>query len=58
MPGVVGAGGRDLPATLESVEPAGNDASGQWASSLTKWTAWNHVRTAAALQGAASLALR
>ncbi|MEN8129452.1 MAG: anthrone oxygenase family protein [Pseudomonadota bacterium] len=42
---------------LESVEPASNDASGQWAGYLPKWTAWNHVRTTAALLGAASLTL-
>jgi len=42
---------------LESVDPASNDASDQWASYLARWTAWNHVRTAAALLGAASLML-
>ena len=42
---------------LESVEPASNDAAGQWASYLARWTAWNHVRTTAALLGAASLML-
>ena len=42
---------------LESVDPASNDAASQWDSYLTRWTAWNHVRTAAALLGAASLML-
>lgn len=42
---------------LESVDPASNDASDHWASYLARWTAWNHVRTAAALLGAASLML-
>ena len=42
---------------LESVEPTSNDASAQWARYLTKWTAWNHVRTVAALLGAALLTL-
>ncbi len=43
--------------SLDSVEPASNDASAQWARYLTKWTAWNHVRTVAALLGAALLTL-
>ena len=42
---------------LESVAPASNDASDQWASYLARWTTWNHVRTAAALLGAASFLL-
>ena len=42
---------------LESVEPASVNASVEWASYLVKWTAWNHVRTAAALLGVASLTL-
>jgi uncharacterized membrane protein len=42
---------------LENVDPASNDAAGQWASYLVRWTAWNHVRTAAAFLGAASLML-
>ncbi len=43
--------------TLESVDPESNDAPDQWTSYLAKWTAWNHVRTAAALLGAALLTL-
>lgn len=42
---------------LENVDPASSDAAGQWASYLVRWTAWNHVRTGAALVGAASLML-
>ena len=42
---------------LENVDPASNDAASQWASYLARWTAWNHVRTAAALLGTASLML-
>ena len=42
---------------LESVDPASNHAPGQWASYLARWTAWNHVRTTAALVGAALLML-
>jgi uncharacterized membrane protein len=39
------------------VDPASADAAGLWAGYLTSWTAWNHVRTAAALGAAASLTL-
>ena len=42
---------------LENVDPASNDAAGQWAGYLARWTVWNHVRTVAALLGAASLML-
>ena len=43
--------------SLESVDPASNNASGHWANYLARWTAWNHIRTTAALLGAASLTL-
>ena len=42
---------------LESVDPESSNASTQWASYLVRWTGWNHVRTVAALLGAASLML-
>ena len=42
---------------MERVDPASNDAAGHWASYLARWTAWNHVRTTAALLGAASFML-
>ncbi len=42
---------------LETVEPTSDDAPGHWANYLVRWTAWNHVRTAAALLGAALLTL-
>ena len=42
---------------LESVDPESSNASTQWASYLVRWTAWNHVRTAAALLGTALLTL-
>ena len=39
---------------LASVDPSSAAGAALWASYLTAWTAWNHVRTAAAL----SIALR
>jgi uncharacterized membrane protein len=41
--------------TLASLKPADPNSARQWASYLAGWTAWNHVRTAAALTAAASL---
>jgi uncharacterized membrane protein len=45
---------------LAAAAPADPDSARLWASYLTSWTAWNHVRTAAALAATASfiLALR
>ena len=41
---------------LEKMDTESSDASGYWTGTyLTKWTFWNHVRTAAALLGAVSL---
>ncbi len=40
---------------LAAVTTTDPGAAGLWAGYLTSWTAWNHVRTAAALAGAASL---
>ncbi|MDQ3755048.1 MAG: DUF1772 domain-containing protein [Acidobacteriota bacterium] len=40
---------------LASVAPEDPDSASLWASYLANWTAWNHVRTAAALAAAASL---
>lgn len=42
---------------LASVVPASRDGANVWASYLSKWTAWNHVRTVAALAATASFAL-
>jgi len=42
---------------LASVVPADPDSPGLWASYLANWTAWNHVRAAAALAAAASLTI-
>ncbi len=39
---------------LETVDPEGADATTAWAGYLSRWTAWNHVRTVAALLGAAA----
>lgn len=45
---------------LAAVEPARADAASLWARYVSGWTAWNHVRTAAALGATVSfiLALR
>ena len=40
---------------LAAVDPASADGARLWANYVTSWTAWNHVRTAAALAAAASL---
>ena len=42
---------------LGAVDPVSADGARLWADYLTSWTAWNHVRTAAALAAAASLTL-
>lgn len=42
---------------LASVRPADSDGASLWASYLASWTAWNHIRTAAALAAAASLTI-
>ena len=42
---------------LAGVDPVSADGARLWAGYLTSWTAWNHVRTAAALAAAASLTL-
>lgn len=39
---------------LATVTPADPDGASLWATYLFSWTAWNHVRTAAALAAAAS----
>jgi uncharacterized membrane protein len=40
---------------LAAVDPASAAATTLWTNYLTAWTAWNHVRTFAALAAAASL---
>jgi uncharacterized membrane protein len=42
---------------LASVAPAGPDGATLWSNYLSSWTAWNHVRAAAALAAAASLTI-
>jgi uncharacterized membrane protein len=42
---------------LAAVAPASPDSASLWASYLTSWTAWNHMRAAAALAAAASLSI-
>jgi uncharacterized membrane protein len=43
--------------SLAAVTMADRDGAQQWASYLSRWTAWNHVRTAAALAAAAALTI-
>jgi uncharacterized membrane protein len=43
--------------SLATLLPQGADASGRWDEYVTKWTAWNHVRAAAALAAAALLTI-
>ena len=42
---------------LAAVAPASPEGARLWADYLASWTAWNHVRTAAALAAAASFSL-
>jgi uncharacterized membrane protein len=42
---------------LAAVDPTSADGAHRWADYVTSWTAWNHVRTAAALAAAASLSI-
>jgi uncharacterized membrane protein len=42
---------------LAAVDPASAEGARLWAGYVTSWTAWNHVRTVAALAAAASLTM-
>ena len=42
---------------LASVAPADPGSASLWAGYVSSWTAWNHVRTAAALAAAASFSI-
>ena len=42
---------------LAVVDPASADAASLWSRYVSSWTAWNHVRTVAALAAAASFTL-
>jgi len=42
---------------LATVHPQAADAASYWNEYVTKWTAWNHVRTVAALAAAAALTI-
>jgi uncharacterized membrane protein len=42
---------------LARVEPHGADAESHWVRYLLGWTAWNHVRAAASIAGAATLTI-
>ena len=43
--------------TLARVSPQSTDAAPVWSDYLSRWTAWNHLRTVAALAAALSFAL-
>ena len=40
---------------LARLHPQGAEAAAYWVKYVTRWTAWNHVRTSAALAAAALL---
>ena len=42
---------------LAAVDPTSAEGANVWATYLTSWTAWNHVRTIAALAAAASFTM-
>ena len=42
---------------LAAADPASVDGARLWTAYVASWTAWNHVRTAAALAAAASLTM-
>ena len=42
---------------LAKLHPQGAEAAGRWEEYVTKWTAWNHVRAAAALAAAVTLTI-
>jgi uncharacterized membrane protein len=42
---------------LAALHPQGADVAGRWDDYVTNWTAWNHVRAAAALVAAALLTI-
>ncbi len=42
---------------LASLAPAAPESSSRWASYISSWTIWNHVRTAASLAAAASFSI-
>ena len=54
---VTGAFNVPLNNALEGVAPTSQEGADLWTTYLAKWTFWNHVRTAAALLGAAALTL-
>jgi uncharacterized membrane protein len=53
--GVTIGGNVPLNNRLARLHPQGTDAAAYWARYVTTWTAWNHVRTIAALAAAALL---
>jgi uncharacterized membrane protein len=44
-------------AALMGIDPDNPESEGWWRRYVSEWTAWNHVRTAAALAAAACLTI-
>jgi uncharacterized membrane protein len=42
---------------LAALQPRGAGSAGRWDEYVTRWTAWNHVRTAASLAAAAAFTI-
>jgi len=42
---------------MAAIDPAKLEAAGKWATYVSSWTAWNHVRTVAAFAAAALLSV-
>ncbi|GLY18772.1 membrane protein [Kineosporia sp. NBRC 101677] len=55
--GVTGAFNVPMNNALDALNPSSADIAQHWQHYLTRWTAWNHVRTAACLTAALSLTL-
>ncbi|MGC1395742.1 MAG: anthrone oxygenase family protein [Coleofasciculaceae cyanobacterium] len=55
--GVTMIGNVPLNEALAKVNPESTDGANLWASYLTNWTMWNHLRTVAALAAAASFTI-
>lgn len=53
--GVTGAFNVPLNEALDAADPSSAEGERLWARYLTRWTAWNHVRTLAGTAGAAVL---
>ncbi|GAB3263809.1 anthrone oxygenase family protein [Kineosporia babensis] len=55
--GITGAFNVPMNNALDTVSPTSADVAQHWQHYLTRWTAWNHVRTAACLAASVCLTL-